>query len=85
MAVPSRVILFLSTLRLNLVLTHAIPPAFRGGVESYVCMITSHLQGEEMYGSGDVHYMYGAPGDRWVEVCKGGDGWNGIEKILRQK
>ncbi|CAM9231416.1 unnamed protein product, partial [Ascophyllum nodosum] len=30
-AVPSRVSLLISILRLNLVLTHAIPPDFRGG------------------------------------------------------
>ena len=33
-AVPSRVSLFMSTLRLNLVLTHGIPSDFRGGVHS---------------------------------------------------
>ena len=31
-AVPSRVSLLMSTLRLNLVLTYGIPPEFRGGV-----------------------------------------------------
>ena len=31
-AVPSRVSLLISILRLNLVLTYGIPPAFRGGV-----------------------------------------------------
>ena len=31
-AVPSRVSLLISILRLNLVLTHGIPPEFRGGV-----------------------------------------------------
>ena len=31
-AVPSRVSLLISTLRLNLVLTYGIPPEFRGGV-----------------------------------------------------
>ena len=31
-AVPSRVSLFISILRLNLVLTYGIPPEFRGGV-----------------------------------------------------
>ena len=31
-AVPSRVSLLISTLRLNLVLTYEIPPEFRGGV-----------------------------------------------------
>ena len=30
-AVPSRVSLLISILRLNLVLTHGIPPEFRGG------------------------------------------------------
>ena len=32
-AVPSRVSLFISILRLNLVLTYGIPPEFRGGVQ----------------------------------------------------
>ena len=31
-AVPSRVSLLISILRLNLVLTYGIPPGFRGGV-----------------------------------------------------
>ena len=35
-AVPSRVSLFISTLRLNLVLTYGIPPEFRGGVHSFI-------------------------------------------------
>ena len=32
-AVPSRVSLLISILRLNLVLTYGIPPEFRGGVQ----------------------------------------------------
>ena len=35
-AVPSRVSLLISTLRLNLVLAYGIPPEFRGGVYLYV-------------------------------------------------
>ena len=35
-AVPSRVSLLISMLWMNLVLTHGIPPEFRGG---YVCMV----------------------------------------------
>ena len=35
-AVPSRVSLLISVLRLNLVLTHGIPPEFRGGVHLFV-------------------------------------------------
>ena len=35
-AVPSRVSLLISILRLNLVLTYGIPPEFRGGVHSFI-------------------------------------------------
>ena len=35
-AVPSRVSLLISILRLNLVLTHEIPPEFRGGVHLFI-------------------------------------------------
>ena len=35
-AVPSRVSLLISILRLNLVLTYGIPPEFRGGVHLFV-------------------------------------------------
>ena len=35
-AVPSRVTLLISILRLNLVLTYGIPPEFRGGVHLYI-------------------------------------------------
>ena len=35
-AVPSRVSLFISILRLNLVLTYGIPPEFRGGVHLFI-------------------------------------------------
>ena len=35
-AVPSRVSLLISILRLNLVLTYGIPPEFRGGVHIYI-------------------------------------------------
>ena len=33
---PSRVSLFISILRLNLVLTYGIPPEFRGGVHLFI-------------------------------------------------
>ena len=36
-AVPSRVSLLISILRLNLVLTYGIPPEFRGGVHLFIC------------------------------------------------
>ena len=36
-AVPCRVSLLISVLRLNLVLTNGIPPEFRGGVHLFVC------------------------------------------------
>ena len=39
-AVPSRVSMFLSILRLNLVLTYGIPPEFRGGV--YLFILNRH-------------------------------------------
>ena len=35
-AVPSRISLFISILRLNLVLTYGIPPDFRGGVHLFI-------------------------------------------------
>ena len=35
-AIPSRVSLLISILRLNLVLTHRIPPEFRGGVHLFI-------------------------------------------------
>ena len=35
-AVPSRVNLLMSILRLNLVLTHGIPPEFRGSVHLFI-------------------------------------------------
>ena len=35
-AVPSRVSLLISILRLNLVLTYGIPPEFRGGVHVFI-------------------------------------------------
>ena len=35
-AVPSRVSLLISILRLNLVLTYGIPPEFRGGVHIFI-------------------------------------------------
>ena len=35
-AVPSRVSLLISILKFNLVLTHGIPPDFRGGVHSFI-------------------------------------------------
>ena len=35
-AVPSRVSLLISILRLNLVLTYRIPPEFRGGVHLFI-------------------------------------------------
>ena len=36
LAVPSRVSLLISILRLNLVLTYRIPPEFRGGVHLFI-------------------------------------------------
>ena len=36
LAVPSRVSLLISILRLNLVLTYGIPPDFRGGVHLFI-------------------------------------------------
>ena len=35
-AVPSRVSLLISVLRLNLVLTYGIPPEFRGGLHLFI-------------------------------------------------
>ena len=48
--VPSRGSLLISILRLNLVLTHEIPPEFRGGVHS----LSAHI----MYYECNSTYMY---------------------------
>ena len=50
LAVPSRVSLLISILRLNLVLTYGIPPEFRGGVHS----LSVHI----MYYECSSTYMY---------------------------
>ena len=44
-AVPSRVSLLISILRLNLVLTYGIPPEFRGGVHIFIYFKTSYAIG----------------------------------------
>ena len=36
LAIPSRVSLLISILRLNLVLTYGVPPEFRGGVHLFI-------------------------------------------------
>ena len=50
-AVLSRVSLLISILRLNLVLTHGIPPAFSGGVYIYVKTARRHWVSPEFIGS----------------------------------
>ena len=52
-AVPSRVSLLISILRLNLVLTYGIPPEFRGGAASIYSFITAirHRVSPEFIGS----------------------------------
>ena len=50
-AVPSRVSLLISVLRLNLVLTSEIPPEFRGGVHLFIYNPICHRFGPEFIGS----------------------------------
>ena len=50
-AVPSRVSLLISILRLNLVLTYGIPPEFRGGVHFIFKTATRHRVSPEFIGS----------------------------------
>ena len=45
--VPSRVSLFISILRLNLVLTYGIPPDFRGGVHFFIETAIRHRTSPE--------------------------------------
>ena len=50
-AVPSRVSLLISILRLNLVLAHGIPPEFRGGGHYLYKIAIRHRVGPEFIGS----------------------------------
>ena len=50
-AVPSRVSLLISILRLNLVLTYGIPPEFRGGVHLFIKTAVRHRVSPEFIGS----------------------------------
>ena len=50
-AVPSRVSLLISILRLNLVLTYGIPPEFRGGVHIFIQTAIRHRVSPELIGS----------------------------------
>ena len=50
-AVPSRVSLPISILRLNLVLTYGIPPEFRGGVHLFFKTAIRHRVSPEFIGS----------------------------------
>ena len=50
-AVPSRISLLISILRLNLVRTCGIPPEFRGGVHSFVKAAIRHRISPEFMGS----------------------------------
>ena len=50
-AVPSRVSLLISILRLNLVLTYGIPPQFRGGVHLFIETAMRHRVMLEFIGS----------------------------------
>ena len=49
-AVPSRVSLLISILRLNLVLTHGIPSDFRGGVHLFMYTAILHWVSAEFIG-----------------------------------
>ena len=51
MAVPSRVSLLISILRLNLMLTYGIPPEFRGGVCLFIYIAIRHRASPEFIGS----------------------------------
>ena len=50
-AVQSRVSLLISIFRLNLVLTHGIPPDFRGGVHLFIQTAIRHRVSPEFIGS----------------------------------
>ena len=50
MAVPSRVSLLNSILRLNLVFSYGIPPEFRGGVHLFIITTISHRVNPELSG-----------------------------------
>ena len=50
-AVPSRVSLLISILRLNLVLTYGIPPDFHGGVLLFIQIAIGHRVSPEFIGS----------------------------------
>ena len=50
-AVPSRASLLISILRLNMVLTHRIPPDFRGGAHLFVLTAIRHRVSPEFIGS----------------------------------
>ena len=50
-AVPSRVSLLISILRLNLVLTYEIPPEFRGGIIYSLITAIRHRVSSEFIGS----------------------------------
>ena len=50
-AVPSRVSLLISILRLNLVLTYGIPPEFRGVVHLFTQIAIHHRVSPEFIGS----------------------------------
>ena len=50
-AVPSRVSLLISVLRLNLVLTYKIPPAFRGGIHLFIKTAICHRVSPDFIGS----------------------------------
>ena len=50
-AVPSRVSLLISILRLNLVLTYGIPPEFRGGFHTFIQSAIRHRVSPEFIGS----------------------------------
>ena len=50
-AVPSRVSLLISILRLNLVLTYGIPPEFGGGVHLFILTAIRHRVSPEFIGS----------------------------------
>ena len=51
LTIPSRVSLFISMLRLNLVLSHGIPPELRRGVHKFISTSIRHRLSPEFVGS----------------------------------
>ena len=68
-AVPSRVSLLISILRLNLVLTYRIPPEFRDGVHLFILTAIRHRVSPEFIGSRNCDYLLLVIGQSIGLVC----------------